>query len=304
MSIKLSLSTWIVLTILLFVLPVVWWISYFLIKHIIKYFLIFFDEISNLGLLYKIKFNLFKKNKIDKKNNEIEEIWNFNNQKVENIIWTKREYEKNMPLFLAEDHLKSNQKLDKEAKGKKKKLLEKIIYEALVLRKEWKLEDYEKKIIEWLAIQPYDRDLNKLLADFYFSMWNYKKALSLLKKIIESDPCDHKAIWQIGEIYLMTSDFETAQLLLEKAISLNPSNPKYYMSMVELLYNTDRKQDAVLIMEKIIKLRPTVPSYLIALADLYYEIWDHDNAKKNYFRVLEYEPSNEKAKKRLKNLSN
>jgi tetratricopeptide (TPR) repeat protein len=48
-----------------------------------------------------------------------------------------------------------------------------------------------------LAIEPNDRDLNKLLADFYFNLGNYKKALSLLKKIIEIDPQDHKAIWQI-----------------------------------------------------------------------------------------------------------
>jgi tetratricopeptide (TPR) repeat protein len=142
-----------------------------------------------------------------------------------------------------------------------------------------------------------------LLADFYFSIGNHKKALSLLKRIIENDPHDHKAIWQIGEIYLITGDFETAELLIEKAIAINPSNPKYYMSIVELLYNTERKREAVDVMEKVVKLRPTVPSYLLTLADLYNELGDVDNAKKNYFRVLEYEPSNEKAKKKLKHLS-
>jgi len=73
--------------------------------------------------------------------------------------------------------------------------------------------------------------------------------------------------------------------------------------MVELLYNTERKREAVDVMEKVVKLRPTVSSYLLTLADLYNELGDSDNAKKNYFRVLEYEPSNEKAKKKLKNLA-
>ena len=85
---------------------------------------------------------------------------------------------------------------------KKRKLLEKIIYEALGLRKEGKLDEYEKKIIEGLAIDPNDKDLNKLLADLYFTMGNHKKALPILKKIVEMDPKDHKAIRQIGEIYL------------------------------------------------------------------------------------------------------
>ncbi|MCR5412984.1 MAG: tetratricopeptide repeat protein [Patescibacteria group bacterium] len=40
-------------------------------------------------------------------------------------------------------------------------------------------------------------ELNRMLADFYFVNGNYKKALSLLKKITERDPEDHKSLWQI-----------------------------------------------------------------------------------------------------------
>ena len=185
---------------------------------------------------------------------------------------------------------------------KKKKLIEKIIYDALGLRKDNKIDEYEKKIIAWLAIDPDDKDLNKLLADLYFTMENYKKALPILKKIVDMDPNDHKAIWQMGEIYLVSSSFTTAELLIQKAIGINPTNPKYYISMVELMYNTDRKHDCILEMEKVIKLRPTNSAYMLTLADLYEEINDMDNAKKYYSRVLEYEPSNEKAKKKLKEL--
>lgn len=192
--------------------------------------------------------------------------------------------------------------LDRELFLKNKKLLEKIVYEALVLRKEGRLDDYEKKLIEGLALDPNDKDLNRFLADYYFSISNHKKALSLLKKIVELDPRDHKAIRQIGEIYLSSGDFETAELLIEKAITINPANPKYYISMVELYYNTDRKTDAIEQLEQVVKLRPTNPSYMLTLADLYMEIGDTENAQKYYFRVLEHEPTNEKAKKRLKEL--
>lgn len=185
---------------------------------------------------------------------------------------------------------------------KKRKLLEKITYDALVFRKEGKLDEYEKKVIEWLAVDPHDKDLNKLLADLYFTMSNYKKALPILKKIVEIDPNDHKAIRQIGEVYLTSSDFDVAEMLIQKAISINPTNPKYYISMVELFYNTDRKHEAIVEMEKVIKLRPTNSAYMLTLAELYEEIQDFDNAKKYYFRVLEYEPSNDKAKKKLKEL--
>lgn len=185
---------------------------------------------------------------------------------------------------------------------RKKKLLEKIIYDALGFRKDGKLDEYEKKIIEWLAIDQEDKELNKLLADLYFAMSNYKKSLPILKKIVDMDSKDHKAIWQIGEIYLSSGDFSIAELLIQKAIDINPSNPKYYISMVELLYNTERKHESIVELEKVVKLRPTNSAYMLTLADLYKEVGDFDNAKKYYFRVLEYEPSNEKAKKTLKDL--
>jgi tetratricopeptide (TPR) repeat protein len=73
--------------------------------------------------------------------------------------------------------------------------------------------------------------------------------------------------------------------------------------MVEILYNTERKKDAVAVMEKIVKLRPTNANYALTLAELYEEIQDKDNSKKYYFRVLEQEPNNEKAKKKIQELS-
>ncbi|OQY37667.1 MAG: hypothetical protein B6229_08005 [Spirochaetaceae bacterium 4572_7] len=104
-------------------------------------------------------------------------------------------------------------------------------------------------------------------------------------------------------MYLITGDYDTAELLIEKAINLKANNPKYHISMVEILYNTERKKDAIAVMEKIVKLRPTNSNYALTLAELYEEIQDKDNAKKYYFRVLEQEPGNEKAKKKIQDLS-
>lgn len=285
---KIVVISWIVLTIILFLFPI-GFLFYFLFKDVTKYFLVFWNKILSEKILKKIKNEIIQENLV-------------NNYQSEEVL---EEHDISKENFSKDQQEKSSLEeiVDREFSKKKKKMIEKIVYEALVFRKEWKLDEYEKKIIEWLAIDPSDRDLNKLLADFYFNLGNYKKALSLLKKIIEVDPQDHKAIWQIWEMYIITWDFETAELLIDKAISINQSNPKYYISMVEVLYNTDRKKEAVEMMEKIVKLRPTNPSYLLTLADLYLELQDYWSAKKYYFRVLEYEPSNEKAKQKLKELS-
>ena len=97
--------------------------------------------------------------------------------------------------------------------------------------------------------------------------------------------------------------FLTAELLIDKAVNLKPDSPKYNLSLVEIYYNTDRIMEAISCMEKVIKLRPTNTNYLFTLAKLYEEIWDIANAKKNYYTILEFEPSNEKAKKKLRQLT-
>ena len=288
-------------------------IAFFVSKKVQKVFGRFFNKIRQMHVLKSFKEDILFKSKkaqpkIDDEENapkilDVSDIISKENESsvveeeldiIQNIVDAPLV---NSPIPQQEDLV-----LDKESFLKNKKLMEKIVYEALVLRKEGKLDDYEKKLIEWLALDPNDKDLNRFLADYYFSLGNHKKSLSLLKKIVELDPKDHKAIWQIGEIYLTSGDFETAELLIEKAITINPANPKYYVSMVELYYNTDRKHDAIQQLEQIVKLRPTNPSYMLTLADLYSEIDDLDNAQKYYFRVLEHEPSNEKAKKKLKDL--
>ena len=297
---SISVWLWIILTIILILVPV-GILSFFFSQKILKVIMSLIGKISTFDVLTKFKkeiIHLYKHPEYKEKKEVLpsEEQSSFNNG-IDELI---------KPRYY---HLKSSEpegvppnEENKVILIKKKKMLEKIIYDALGLRKDGKLNEYEQKIIEGLAIDSEDKDLNKLLADLYFTTSNYKKALPILKKIIEIDPNDHKAIWQIGEVYLTSSDFSVAELLIQKAITMNPSNPKYYISMVELFYNTDRKHDAIKEMEKVIKLRPSTSAYMIALADLYQEVNDFDNAKKYYFRVLEYEPSNEKVKKTLKEL--
>lgn len=187
-----------------------------------------------------------------------------------------------------------------EDKEKNKKKLETILIEANILKNSGKFEQYEKKLIEGLAIDDESLEILKPLSELYFTLGNYKKALSLLKKVSEKDPNDHKAIWQIWEIYFMAGYNQTAELLVEKAINLKNDNPKYYLTMVEIFYNTDRSAEALAYMEKIVKLRPTNPKYLLATAELYEQVGDLDNAKKYYFNVLEYEQNNEKAKAKIR----
>ena len=245
------------------------------------------------------------KAQVAKENKEMqeikEELQEQENDFISNNYSTEVEETKENPELDPETEEENLEpKSSTEDKEKNKKKLETILIEANFLKNSGKFEQYEKKLIEGLAIDDESLEILKPLSELYFTLGNYKKALSLLKKVSEKDPNDHKAIWQIWEIYFMAGYNQTAELLVEKAINLKNDNPKYYLTMVEIFYNTDRSWEALAYMEKIVKLRPTNPKYLLATAELYEQVGDLDNAKKYYFNVLEYEQNNEKAKAKIR----
>ena len=245
------------------------------------------------------------KAQVAKENKEMqeikEELQEQENEFISNNYSAEVEEAKDSPqedLETKEENLEPKNSTGDKEKNKKK--LETILIEANILKNSGKFEQYEKKLIEGLAIDDESLEILKPLSELYFTLGNYKKALSLLKKVSEKDPNDHKAIWQIWEIYFMAGYNQTAELLVEKAINLKNDNPKYYLTMVEIFYNSNRSWEALAYMEKIVKLRPTNPKYLLATAELYEQVGDLDNAKKYYFNVLEYEQNNEKAKAKIR----
>ena len=242
------------------------------------------------------------------------EYWTFVPQD-DSVVWEEKKEEKGEWEAEESSVLKVEQDSDEklheiiedvekkeQAQEKEKKKFDALLLEAELLKNEGKFEQYEKKLIEAMVIDDESLKVLKPLSDLYFPLGNYKKALSLLKKVSELDPTDHKVIWQIAEIYFVAWDTQTTELLIEKAINLKNDNTKYYLTMVEIYYNTERYDEALAYMEKIIKLRPTNPKYLLATAELYEQIGDIDNAKKYYFTVLEYEQNNEKAKAKIKKI--
>ncbi len=201
------------------------------------------------------------------------------------------------------DESAANTAEDDALSWKQQQDLEWIKFAALSHKERGKLDLYEKKLIEGLAIDANNSDLLKLLGDHYFESGNILKALTILKKIINEESDNHKAIWQVAQIYLSQNQHDTAQLLVEKAIELKPDNPKYHITMVEIFYANKQLKSAIKSMENVLKLRPTNKNYMLTLAGLHEEIGEPTKAKAYYKKILQIDPSNEVAKRALKRLS-
>lgn len=264
---KLEIKLWLILTLIVTIIPII----YFIYRNFSKIF------------------NFFKNiyTKIEHKKN----LETIKNEIIQRKLSAKPEIQENTNI---EDENKPNEIITFK--------LKKIKNEAKVLKERWDFENYEKKLIEWLAINENDIELITLLWNYYFSIWNSKKSLPLLKKILEQDPNEHKTIWQIWQIYFEKWDYETSKLLIKKVLKIKADNPKYCVSMAEIMYNTENLKEAISFMEKALKLRPTNTNYLLSIAGLYEEIWDMQNARLYYFKTLEVDSSNEIAREKINSL--
>ena len=166
-------------------------------------------------------------------------------------------------------------------------------------KKKEKRDEYEKKLIEWYALDPWHTEVISTLADYYCQHRQLKKALPLFKKIVEQHPDDHKALRHMAEIYLESKDYETAEFLTKQALSLSSQNPKYAVTLTEIYYNTGRMEDAIATMEEVVKRRPSRIGYWEALAKLYEEIRDYEFAEQCYQAILEINSLHIGAKKKI-----
>ncbi len=227
-------------------------------------------------------------------------------------IYSKYQYRKNINQLkkqVSDTSFKITKALSNNISRKKSNIrkvdiakLERIKVQALAAKERWKLDTYEKKLIEGLSIDPENLEFLKMLSTYYFNIWKYKKSLPLLKKILDIKSDEDVSLWQMGKIYLESGDIDTAYYFIQKAIEINKKNPKYYITLAEIYYEKDQISKSIKALQECVKLRPSNINYLLSLASLYEDIWEFQNAKKYYFKVLELDPTNEIAKSRLENL--
>ena len=221
---------------------------------------------------------------------ESEYITDINNEKSENENWEN------------EDEIEDLSEKD-NTKAKNKKIIEQIIQDAESFKAKNDLIDYEKKLIEWLSVQPNHLEIMKMLADYYLENSDYKKSLSLCKKILEIEPENDKYIYYSGISYLEQSEYETARYLIEKAVWYRPENPKYILSLAETYYVLADTTKSIEFMKKLIKIRPQNIEYIEIIAKIYREIGDDINYRNSLYNMLEIDPLNVKIKEEIARLN-
>ena len=150
---------------------------------------------------------------------------------------------------------------------------ENLIEKAKVLVRN---EEFEKaiKILEDLYQQQPDIDVKNNLIDALFAyggylndyyVLEYDKSINFFKRIIELDPENYRAHYNLGIAYFNLNRFEEALNSYKIAISIKPDNKHVYYNIGLLHEKTENFESAIEAYEKALKIDP---NYIYAMHSL------------------------------------
>lgn len=136
----------------------------------------------------------------------------------------------------------------------------------------------------------------------------YAKAENEYKKVISADPEMWEGYSYLGDMYLIKKDFINSQKMYLKVLDIKPDNSDAYYNLGNCVLKSGQDlESGITYFETFLKNRTNTSDGLKAhvhcqIAEIYKKMNDTENAKKEYKKALETDPSNKVAKKAIKQL--
>lgn len=106
-----------------------------------------------------------------------------------------------------------------------------------------------------LAIDPGDLEIKTNLAACYVEgSSDPMKGITMLLEVVESDPNNVNAIWQLGMFSMKSGQFDKAVARFKKITEIAPSNVEVYLYLAEAYEKAGDKQNAITTLEKYVNL--------------------------------------------------
>ncbi len=190
--------------------------------------------ISILYIIFHICFSFydfFKKIiQIIKPNKKIQELNYDNKEKL--IIWNLKESIKAEWRLLYKAN-KKNKKTIKALTRKQQDIVNEIVKIVKTKLWRWEFTDAKTKIIEWLSIDKFNKELNCLLASIYEKDKDYKKAELIYKDLIIANDLDIEIYLKLWFVLSVQWKYEIAYEIYKKLNSIDPNN----IESIEMLAN-------------------------------------------------------------------
>jgi tetratricopeptide (TPR) repeat protein len=111
---------------------------------------------------------------------------------------------------------------------------------------------------------------------------NYSLAGDLFNKVLQADPANDAAMYELANIRVNQKNQTSAIELLERAVTLKPNNEYYWVQLAELYEKSNQAEKLNHVFNELTRLNPDKPEYLFNKATLLTEDKNYDEALKVY----------------------
>ncbi len=114
---------------------------------------------------------------------------------------------------------------------------------------------------------------------------NYTQAAELFNRVLQTDPNNDAALYQLSILKKLKENYTDAQGLLEKAVALKPDNEWYLLGLAECYEKTNNMPLLEHVFSELIRLDPDKPEYYFDEANAYFIEGKYDDALQVYTQL-------------------
>lgn len=138
------------------------------------------------------------------------------------------------------------------------------------------------------------------IGDNYLSLRDFPKAINALKQAKKVNPKSANAHYLLGFAYSGINEWKESIYELEIADSLEPNHPEILRCLGWSVYHYGEKEKGIVLLQRAVMMSPEDVFILCDLGVCYLNDRDFNRAEKVFNKVLELEPTHDKAKECLK----
>jgi tetratricopeptide (TPR) repeat protein len=114
---------------------------------------------------------------------------------------------------------------------------------------------------------------------------NLPNAESLFNRVLQIDPANDAAMYELANLKKIKNDYDAAQALLEKAAAINKDNKWYWTALADCYEKRNEMDKLENVFDQLIRLNPDNPDSYLDKANVYYHQARYDDALKLYDQV-------------------
>lgn len=224
--------------------------------------------------------------------------------KVKNIVTpdvkeTKNRRGKKMKISSSDNSIKkSDIKLSQSEKDK----LSDIIKRAKVNAAKWYFDSCKHLIIEWLAIDKYNKELNLELAGIYEKEHNYKNAEFIYRDLIEAIWKDTTVMKKLWFILALQHELEPSLNIYEKVYKKIKDDTEVLNMLTDITFELHLYDKSLKYVKILLKDKPRNVDRLLLQAVCYENLQKFSDAFDIYKKIVELQPYNTLARNKLNEL--